>query len=144
VVALNEDATERTRAAETLRASEQLFRSIFENAQIGIGIFNIDSREHFSNRALREMLDYTEEELNRLGQWDSITHPDERDSCAERYSELLQGKREKDEYEQRFFRRDGAVIVTISRFSFAARLIWLKHGERPRRPREPKASSSPT
>jgi two-component system, sensor histidine kinase and response regulator len=117
VVALTEDITERRRAAEALRASEQLFRSIFENAQIGIGIFNIDSREHFSNRALREMLGYTEEELNRLGQWDSITHPDERDYCAERYAELLHGKREKDEYEQRFFRRDGRVVVTSSRFS---------------------------
>ena len=43
-------------------ASEQLFRSIFENAQIEIGYFKVDSRENVSNRALQEMLGYTGEE----------------------------------------------------------------------------------
>jgi PAS domain-containing protein len=55
---------------KSLRASEQLFRSIFENAQLGIGIFKIESQEHISNHALQEMLGYSEKESRRLGQWD--------------------------------------------------------------------------
>ena len=110
------DITERKRTEEKLRASEQLFRSIFENAQLGIGLFKIDSQEHTSNRALHEMLGYTGEELNRLGQWDEIVPLEERISCAQRYAELVQGKRDTDEYEQRFIRRDGRVVVGNGRF----------------------------
>ena len=73
------DITERKRARKRLRAREELFRSIFENAQIGIAYFKIDSQEHISNRALHEMLGYSGEELGSLGQWDEIVAP-ERDA----------------------------------------------------------------
>jgi PAS domain S-box-containing protein len=110
------DITERKRTEEKLRASELLFRSIFDNAQIGIAYFNIDSQEHVSNRALHEMLGYSGEELGRLGQWDEIVAPEERASGAERYAELIQGKRDTDEYEQRFVRRDGSIVIASDKF----------------------------
>src|SRR5882724_2690249 len=116
VVSLMEDVTERKRAQEALQESEQLFRSIFENAQIGIGLFNISSQEHISNRALQEMLGYTGEELSRSEQWDQIVHQRERVSSAERYTSLVQGKRETDEYEQVFVRRDGRTVIANGRF----------------------------
>ena len=59
----------RKRAEEALTASERLFRSIFENAQIGIGVYKIETQEHLSNRALQEMLGYSGEQLSRLEQW---------------------------------------------------------------------------
>jgi len=77
-----------------LRSNERLFRSIFEYAQIGISVFSIDRHEHYSNRAMRQILGYSEEELSHLEKWDEITHPDDRVSCAERYAALLRGKRE--------------------------------------------------
>jgi PAS domain S-box-containing protein len=101
---------------DSARASEQLFRSIFENAQIGIAYFKIDSQEHTSNRALHEMLGYSGEELSRIEQWDEIVAPEERASGAERYAELIQGKRDADEYEQHLIRRDGSVLVANEKF----------------------------
>ena len=109
------DITDRKEAEEKLRASEQLFRSVFEGAQVGIGVYKIESKEHFSNRALHEMLDYSGEELSRLDQWDNIVHPDERVSGAERYATLVEGRCEKAQYQQRFIRRDGQVVLANMR-----------------------------
>jgi two-component system, sensor histidine kinase and response regulator len=116
VFALMEDVTNRKRAQDALQESEQLFRSIFENAQIGISIFGIATQGHICNRALEEMLGYSEKELSRLEQWDEIVHPDERSSGAERYAALIQGNRETDGYEHRFVRRDGRIVVANGRF----------------------------
>jgi PAS domain S-box-containing protein len=63
-------------AKRGLRSNKQLFRSIFENSQIGISVFEIDSREIVSNRALQEMLGYTGEELTRLERWDEMVPPE--------------------------------------------------------------------
>jgi PAS domain S-box-containing protein len=104
-------------AKRGLRSNEELFRSIFENAQIGISVFSIDRQEHYSNRAMSAMLGYSEEELSRLEKWDEITHPDDRVACAERYAALLLGNREKDAYEQRFIARDGNIVFANGRFT---------------------------
>src|SRR6516225_297455 len=96
---------------ENKQASEQLFRSIFENAQIGIGIFNIHTGEHFTNRATHEIFGYSPKELSRTEQWDEIVHADDRASGAQRFSELIQGKRDNDEWEQRLVRRDDRLVI---------------------------------
>ena len=99
------------------QASEQFFRSIFENAQIGISVFNIDRQTISTNHALQEMLGYTETELGRLERWTEIYHPDERAAAAERYSEVVHGKRDKYQWEQRLIRKDGRIATTSVRFS---------------------------
>ena len=74
---------------DSAQASEQFFRSIFENAQLGITFFDIDGRSVFSNRALHEMLGYSSEELSHFEKWDEIVYPDERFSVAERSRRTL-------------------------------------------------------
>jgi two-component system sensor histidine kinase/response regulator len=116
ILGLTADITETKRAQEALQQREQLFRSIFENAQIGISIFGIETQAHLTNRALQEMLGYSAEQLKGLEQWDEIVHPDERESGAERYGEIIEGKRDADEFEHRFVRSDGRVVVANGRF----------------------------
>jgi len=109
---VSEDPSQFTQGTDEFwQSSERLFRSIFENSQIGISFFNIEGQAVFTNRAFQEMLRYTGKELSQLQKWDEIIHPDERASGAQRYAKLVQGKREKDEWEQRFIRRDGRIVV---------------------------------
>ena len=117
VVALTEDITEHRRSTEALRSSEQLFRTVFENAQIGIGILNIKTGEHLSNRTQTEILGYRQEDLSRLQQWDEIVHPDDRATGARRYSDLVQGLHDADEFTQRFIRRDGQIVTQTGRYT---------------------------
>jgi PAS domain S-box-containing protein len=100
-----------------VQGNEQFFRSIFENAQIGISFFNIDGSTVFSNRALHEMLGYTGEELSHFETWDKIIHSEDRAVGAERYPRPVQGERDNDEWEQHFVRRDGSIGVANGRFS---------------------------
>jgi two-component system, sensor histidine kinase and response regulator len=104
-------------AKKGLRSNEQLFRSIFDNAQIGISFFSVEGREAFTNRAFSQMLGYSEEELSHLENWDKIVHPGDRASSAERYAELRQGKRDRDEWMQHFIHRDGRDVFTSARFT---------------------------
>ena len=62
------------------------------------------------------MLDCTHEELNSVEKWDLIVHPDERATGAARYAELIAGKRDIDEWEQRFIRRDGREVTADGAF----------------------------
>jgi PAS domain S-box-containing protein len=117
VIALHEDITERLKAEEALAASERFFRTIFENAQIGISIVNVPDKQYHTNRALHQMLGCTHEELDTVEKWDLIVHPDERESGAKRYAELLTGKQDHDEWEQKFVRSDGSIVIANGRFS---------------------------
>jgi PAS domain S-box-containing protein len=98
------------------QASEQLFRSIFENAQIGISFFNIDGHAVFSNRAVHQMLGYTAEELSHI---ENGTRSSIRMNALSGQSdmrELIEGTVDTYEREQRFIRRDGRCVVTDAKF----------------------------
>jgi two-component system, sensor histidine kinase and response regulator len=104
-------------STKTSLGNEEFFRLIFENAQIGIGIFDIAKQQHASNQALQRMLGYTEEQLSLLDRWDDIIHPDERDPGAKRYAKLASGENDADEYTQRFIRPDGEIVTASGRFT---------------------------
>ena len=49
---------------DSAQVSEQLFRSIFENAQLGISFFNIARNAVCSNPAMPQILAYTDQNLS--------------------------------------------------------------------------------
>jgi len=65
---------------------------------------------------MHQILGYSQEELSQIDQWDRIIHPDERKSGAQRYLELIEGKHDEDEWEQRFVQRDGQIVIANGRF----------------------------
>lgn len=71
-----DDITERMLAQEALRNSEERARMIFEQAPIGMALLDTENCILRVNRALCEMLGYTERELTALT-LDALTHPED-------------------------------------------------------------------
>jgi len=110
------DITERKRAEESLRESEERFRATFENAGIGMALVDMQGRPFRSNPILRQMLGYSEEEFGRMA-FTEFTHPDDRALDWELYRDLIGGKYEKYEMEKRFLKKGGGVLwglMTVS------------------------------
>jgi two-component system sensor histidine kinase/response regulator len=100
-------------AKENPGPSEQFFRLIFENAQIGVSFFGIERESTSIIRPYMRCWN-TKEELSRPEKWDMIVHPEERAAGAERYAAMLHGEHDKDAWEQRFLRPDGSIVCPVT------------------------------
>jgi len=103
------DITERKRAEDSLRLSEEKFRLAFENAFVGIAQTNRDKRIVEINQEFCRMLGYTKEELLGRSLFDFI-HPDDLDACiagAERVENRVIAKLS---IKTRYLRRNGTSI----------------------------------
>jgi hypothetical protein len=76
---------------ENKQTSDQLFRSIFENAQIGISFYRIATGKSSLTARCKRCWVTPRKNLVQLERWDDISHPDDRASSAERYGELVEG-----------------------------------------------------
>jgi PAS domain S-box-containing protein len=103
------DITERKRAEEALRSSEERWRSIFENSGAGITTVDGNSRYTSANRAFQQMVGYTLAEILRLSPLD-LVHQDERPRLAELIEGLLSGRYPSLQIETRYRRKDGEII----------------------------------
>lgn len=110
-------AIERAMAEEALRSSEEVFRSMFVNAAVGIALTGADGRFMRANAAYCAMVGYTEEELRALD-YVSITHPDDRLRQQALQTELVERRRDSYELEKRYIRKDGSTVW--SRISLSA------------------------
>src|ERR671933_1724622 len=75
VVLMHEDITERKRAEEALKQSEQLYRTVIEQVTENICLVDVESRLIVgANPAFQEALGYTREELRNLTLYDFVAH----------------------------------------------------------------------
>jgi formate hydrogenlyase transcriptional activator len=109
IVTASEDNTERRRAQEALRKSEERWRSVFENSAIGVALTDLNGHFFAINPVYQQMVGYTDEELRKLT-FLEITHEDYRESNWALASELREGKRQQFQIEKQYRRKDGSLI----------------------------------
>ncbi len=110
------DVTERKRAEEALRESEDRFRSAFENAAIGMALQGLDGRYLRVNRALGEMLGYPEPELLALT-YRAVTYPDDAGIDVGYDRRLLAGETPSYQVEKRYVHKTGRVVWVLASIS---------------------------
>jgi len=105
--------------SEALRASEERFRSAFDYAPIGIALVSATGSWLKVNRALSDILGYSESELLACD-FQSITQPEDLGRSLVKVNELLAGKIANCQMEQRFRHRSGFTIWTSFSVSAAS------------------------
>ncbi len=101
---------------QALRESEQLYRSTFELAAVGVANVRPDGRWLRVNRKLCEILGYTEAELVQMT-FQEVTHPEDLPADLALTEKLLNGSMGMFSMEKRYIRKDGTPVwvnITVS------------------------------
>jgi PAS domain S-box-containing protein len=102
------DITERRRAEDALRESENKFKNIFESANVGKSI-TLPTGEIDVNKAFCDLLGYTPEEL-RNKKWQDITPPDEIDPTQRILDLFLKGEMDSARFTKRYVHKNGSFV----------------------------------
>ena len=103
---LSEQVMQQERAKEALSASEQMFRSSFEDASAGMTIVGIDGTFQRANAVFARNLGYEPSEIPGK-RWADFKFPEDRSSSNELWQNLLQ-QGSMGTYERRYRRKDGS------------------------------------
>ncbi len=101
-----EDITERKQAEDALRASEENFRAVVDNANDGILIGLSDGVHVYANQHAAEITGYTVDELIGMHARD-LADPDEWQELSQRMRSRFAGEDTENHYETAILRKDG-------------------------------------
>jgi PAS domain S-box-containing protein len=107
--AVMEDISERKKAEEALRQSEERYRATFSNAAVGIDLVNPEGQFLEANDTLLDFLGYSREELSDMTILD-CTHPADVEKTKACHRAIVTGDSEGFRIEKRYVRKDGSVV----------------------------------
>lgn len=94
---------------ERIKESEELFRKLFDNSQVGVDIIQ-DGKFIYVNKKFAEMLEYGVEEI--IGQNpERFIHPGDKEVFRKYYRERIDGRLNHVNYRLRVIRKDGEVRI---------------------------------
>ncbi|MGK7929347.1 MAG: PAS domain S-box protein [Spirulina sp.] len=109
---LNRDLEDKVRERTIqLQASGTRFRSLFEQAAVGVAQVSLDNEWLLVNQKLCEILGYPREELIHKQCWE-ITHPEDLPATRARLQGLLAGETPTVSLEKRYLCKDGSTVWT--------------------------------
>ncbi|QEI07709.1 diguanylate cyclase [Pigmentiphaga aceris] len=112
--AIERDLQDQQRALIEQRLNEQiaLFESAFHSAAIGMALVAREGRWLKVNRAMCDMLGYTEDELLEID-FQRVTHPDDLGKDLAQFNELVEGRRNAYQLEKRYLHKSGSVVWAL-------------------------------
>ncbi len=113
------DITERMRIENELIESEKRFRTLSENALIGVCIIDEDGKRRYSNKVYNEIMDYSPQEATDYDIFAGI-HPDDLEKVRESVRDKLSGKVEttRNEYRRKHKNGEYRTIETYDKKAF--------------------------
>jgi two-component system sensor histidine kinase/response regulator len=111
-----QDITLQRESEEALRATEELFRTAFEDAPVGMCMTALDGHFLQANAALCRMLGYSQQELV-AGAWPRLTHADDMERSRQAAVQLMGNPAVPVEFEKRYIHKRGAPIWVHLRIS---------------------------
>lgn len=108
VLVLATDITERKRAEQALRDSEDKFKYIFDHSPIGKSITTLDGQLSV-NQTFADMLGYSIEELQGR-RWQDLTYPDDVELNRRELEPVLAGEKETARLVKRYLHKNGSIV----------------------------------
>ncbi len=109
LLAVVRDVTERHRSEEAERESETRFRTLFEQSQAGMAFTDLNGRFTSTNEAFRQLIGYTEKELEGVSVLE-LTHPEDLPLSEVALRNVLAGESPGYRIDKRYIRKDGQSV----------------------------------